>query len=168
MPYALGVDIGGSFTTAAIAHYGEGARQPASRPLKLGHDGNAVPSVVFVDDDAGVVVGEEAEHEGIWRPDRVLREFRQRVGDPVPIAVGELHVLPEEVYATFVRWVVDRAEENEGERPESVTLTVPAYWGDYRLELVREALANVGLTGVDLLAEPVAAAVGFADRHPGA
>lgn len=167
MPYVLGVDIGSSATTAATAHYGEGARHPISRPVKLGQNGNAVPSIVFVDDDGQVFVGETAERFGITRPDCLVREFQQRVGDTVPIALGELRVTPEDVYATMARWVVDRVEQSEGAAPDAITLTHPANWGDYRVALVRRALAGVGLAGATLVSEPVAAAVNYASRQPG-
>jgi molecular chaperone DnaK len=167
MPYVLGVDIGGSFTTAATTHYGEGARRLTAQPIRLGGHRSAVPSVVLVQDTGQVIVGDAAEEKGVANPDCVVRDFRQRVGDTVPIAIGELLVAPEDVFGIVARWVVDRAEELEGAAPDAIILTVPATWGDYRLGLVRQALAGVGLADATLLSEPEAAAVNYAHRQPG-
>ena len=38
--------------------------------------------------DGGVVVGEAAEQRGASDPSRLVREFKRRVGDPVPLVVG--------------------------------------------------------------------------------
>ncbi|WP_166880270.1 Hsp70 family protein [Salinibacterium sp. ZJ450] len=161
MRYVLGIDIGTSFTAAAIARLGD---EPDPRPqaLNLGRHGASVPSVIFLDDDGRVLVGEAAERRGLGRPDRMVREFKRRIGDQVPIAVGDLQISAEHVFATMARWVVDRAEEREGAPPESVMLSHPASWGTYKTSLVRSALAGVGLADVMLLTEPQAAVLHYA------
>ena len=66
----------------------------------------------------------------------------------VPLVVDGTPVFAEELYALCARWVVDRVTEREGEPPAVVTLTHPASWGDHRLALVRDALADAGRHGV--------------------
>ena len=112
MTYVLGIDIGTSFTAAAIAHLGR-REVPVPQMVNLGVHSGAVPSVIFLGDDGKVLVGEAAERRGVERPDGMVREFKRRVGDTVPIAVGDLLVAPEDFYAIMVRWVVDRVEEQE-------------------------------------------------------
>jgi molecular chaperone DnaK len=61
--------------------------------------------------------------------------------------------------------------EQEGGPPEHVTLTHPATWGEHRTGLMIEAAETAGLTGVGLVAEPVAAAAFYASTerlNPGA
>ncbi|UNK46308.1 Hsp70 family protein [Arthrobacter sulfonylureivorans] len=94
----------------------------------------------------------------------MVREFKRRIGDSVPIMVGDLFVTPESIFATVVRWVVDRTQEREGEAPESVVVSHPASWGDYKAGLIRDALAAVGLADVVLLSEPEAAALHYASQ----
>ena len=57
MPYVLGVDIGTSFTAAAIARIGDGGGGPAPQTLALGQRGGAVPSVIYLGEDGHVLVG---------------------------------------------------------------------------------------------------------------
>jgi actin-like ATPase involved in cell morphogenesis len=165
MPYVLGIDIGTSFTTAAVAHSDDGATVAAPEVLRLGSRAGGVPSVIYLGANGHVLIGEAAERRGADRPDRVVREFKRRVGDTVPIVAGGLSVAPEDILATVARWVVDRAEEREGAPPDAVMLAHPASWGEYKLALVRNALAGVGLADVLLLSEPDAAARHYASQE---
>ena len=44
----------------------------------------------------------------------------------------------------LLRHVVETAEAQAGERPEYVTLTHPANWGEFKLDLLREAARMAG------------------------
>ncbi|WP_326947686.1 Hsp70 family protein [Arthrobacter sp. RIT-PI-e] len=133
--------------------------------LTLGLRAPSIPSVVFLGTDGVSVVGEAAERRGLAHPERMAREFKRRIGDSVPLVMGELSVLAEDLYATMVRHVVDLAEEREGAAPTSITLTHPAEWGGHKLESVRRAVAGVGITGIMLITEPEAAALSYASSQ---
>ncbi len=164
MPYVLGVDIGTSFTAGAITRLGgDSVATPAT--LGLGLRGGAVPTVVFLGEDGRMLVGEAAERRGLECPERMVREFKRRIGDPVPFVIGGVSVAAEDLFATLARWVVDRAGEREGEPPVAVTVSHPAGWGDHRTGLVRGALAGVGLADAVLLSEPEAAALHYASQE---
>src|SRR5690554_1547857 len=166
MPYVLGVDIGNSFTTAATAQSSDNNHLSAAHRVKLGLLGDAVPSVAFVADNGSLLVGEAAEQAGTERPDRVVRSFRERIGDTVPMAFGKAQVTAEHVFATMARWVVDRATEVEGTPPDAISLTHPADWGGHRVGRVRRSLAGVGLRDVTLVTESEAAAANHAKWQP--
>ncbi len=157
MAYVLGLDIGTSYTAAAIFRLDEHAIE-RPQPLRLGSRRDAVPSVVFLPDEGPALIGETAERRGLSHPDQVIREFKRRVGDPVPIVVGSRHVSAEDLIGAMATWVVARAAEVEGELPAAVALAHPAGWGDYKLGLVRAALERAGLPEVAFVAEPEAAA----------
>lgn len=161
MNYVLAVDVGTSFTAAAIVRTDQNApRVPESLPLGL--RGTAVPSVVYYPEEGPVLVGEAAERRGLDSPERVVREFKRRVGDDVPIAVGTLSLPAEDVFATMARWVADRAEEREGAPPSDIILSHPATWGAHRTQRILAALAAKGLANVTLISEPEAAALHYA------
>ena len=162
--FVLGIDVGTSFTAAAI-----GRRRPDGsmdiEPLELGSRRTAVPTVVFLGDDGGVLVGEAAERRAIDHPERLVREFKRRIGDQTPIIVEELSVAPEDIFAILAQWVVERAEQHEGAAPGVIALSHPASWGEHRLQLIRAALTGVGLGGVELVSEPEAAGLHYLDRQ---
>ena len=163
MSYVLAIDVGTSFTAAAVVRFGQEA-SPAPESLPLGLRGAAVPSVLYYPEQGPLLVGEAAERRGLDSPGRVVREFKRRVGDAVPISVGDLSLPAEDVFATMARWVVDRATEREGAPPSEVILTHPAAWGSHRISVILAALAAKGLDHVSLVPEPEAAALYYASQ----
>lgn len=162
--YALGIDIGTTYTAAGIARRGTGGALSTST-LELGSRKAAMPTVVYLAEDGAVVVGEPAERRAIDAPDRVVRGFKRRIGDETPLIVGDLAVAPEELFALMARWVVERAEAQEGEPPASVTLSHPAAWGTHRVESIRSALDAAGLGHAELVSEPEAAGLKYLSEH---
>jgi len=160
MAYHLGIDLGTTFSAAAVSR-SVGAGWTAPEMVGLSDRRTDVASVVFVGPDGGFVVGAAAERRALSDPDRVVREFKRRLGDPTPVVVGGRTFTPEELCARLVRWIVDAVATQEGGPAERIALTHPASWGDHKLALLAEALDAHGLT-VTFLAEPQAAALHYA------
>ncbi|RSM35345.1 hypothetical protein DMA12_44665 [Amycolatopsis balhimycina DSM 5908] len=163
--YPLGIDVGTTYTAAALWHDGRAQTVP------LGDRANAVPSVLFLREDGAVLVGEAAARRGVLEPDRMAREFKRRMGDDVPVLVGGRRFPVHELTGRVLRTVVERVSEQRGGPPGHVVLTHPAEWGDYRKRRLAEASRAAGLTDVGLLPEPVAAATWYAAQErvePGA
>ncbi|WP_210505856.1 Hsp70 family protein [Naasia sp. SYSU D00057] len=164
MTYVLGIDIGTSYTAAAVLRLdADAGAMPQS--LRLGSRRDAVPSVVFLPEDGPLLVGEAAERRGMSEPDRLVRDFKRRMGDDVPIVVGEGTVRPEDLIATMARWVVEQASEREGGAPAGLAVSHPAGWGPYKVQLLRDALERAGLPDAILLTEPAAAARHYAAQE---
>lgn len=156
MDYPLGVDVGTTYTAAAIWRDGRVESVP------LGNRANAIPSVLFVRDDGELLVGEPAVLRGIAEPERQAAEFKRRMGDEVPLLVGGAGFSAPELTAEVLRWTVARVTEVQGGPPGHVVLTHPAEWGSFRQGLLTEAALAAGLSDVGLLPEPVAAATWYA------
>jgi len=128
--------------------------------------------VLFLRDDGTLLVGEAASRRAVVEPDRQARDFKRRMGDEVPILLGDdRRMSAHELTGHLLRWVVDTVSEREGERPGHLVLTHPAEWGDYRRDLLVAAAGTAGLHDVGLLPEPVAAAAWYAAQErvaPGA
>jgi molecular chaperone DnaK len=159
LSYLLGIDVGTTRTAAAIARLG--GLPGETEIINLGDRASAVPSVLYVDDDGTIVVGEAAERRAVTDPDHVAREFKRRIGDPTPVVVGGRPWAPEELSARLVRWVVDRVTQREGGHPARIAVTHPASWGGHKKERFGSALAARGIP-VTFLAEPQAAALHYA------
>jgi molecular chaperone DnaK len=156
MSYGLGVDLGTTFTAAAVAR--DGRVEMAT----LGDHTDAVPSVVLVRDDGTVLTGGAAERRASAEPDRFARAVKRRFGDPMPVILGGAPYPATALIAYQLRDVVDAVSEREGGRPDTVTLTHPANWGPYKLELFAQVPGLAGLGEVNLLTEPEAAAAHYA------
>jgi molecular chaperone DnaK len=161
--YTIGIDVGTSYTAAAVSRR-DGGLFADPEPVVLGSRSIATASVVFVGDDGRLLVGDAAERRGLTHPERVIREFKRRVGDSVPLIVDGWSHQAEDLAAIMVKWVVDRVAGREGGPAEAIAVTHPASWGPYKLALFRQALAHVGLDDVTLLSEPVAAATHYASH----
>ncbi|HEY8548298.1 MAG TPA: Hsp70 family protein, partial [Acidimicrobiales bacterium] len=163
MTYHLGVDLGTTYTAAAVAR--EGRAQPA----KLGGRSVAVPSVIYQGREE-LLFGDAAARRAVTEPARVAREFKRRVGDPTPILLGGSPVAAELLMARMLRWVVGQVTETEGAAPATLAVTHPANWGEYKLDLLRQAIRHVDLQVDHYVPEPVAAASFYAaqrDLAPG-
>jgi YVTN family beta-propeller protein len=154
--YNLGVDLGTTFVAAAVA-------QPNQVEMfTLGDRSVVAPAVVYRRDDGELVAGESASRRALSDPGRISREFKRRLGDPTPVALGDRSYLVTELLATLLRDVLDKVSETEGSKPEQVVLTHPANWGSFRRGLFEEVPGMVGLTDVSLITEPEAAAAHYA------
>jgi molecular chaperone DnaK len=157
--YQLGVDLGTTFTAAAVLRNGR------VEPVVLGGSrGAAIPTVVYL---AGgeMQVGAEAVRRATTEPALVAREFKRRVGDPTPILVGGVPVAAERLMARLLSWVVEQVSATEGGPPGALAVTHPANWGEHKREVLREAIRHEGVRLDRLVPEPVAAACHYAAQR---
>ena len=161
--YWLGIDLGTTYTAAAICWPGVDGLEVQVVPLS--NHSHAVPSVLYLPGDGSVVVGEGAQRRSLTDPDRVVREFKSRIGDEIPMLVSGSAYFAHDLAAEFAGWLWNFVSEREGQRPEGVTLTCPASWGPYKTALFERAVQDAGLDHVTLLGEPQAAAISYASRE---
>jgi len=169
MTYWLGIDLGTTYTAAALCR--PTVDELETQVVPLGSRSAAVPSVLFLAEDGSQVVGEGAQRRALTDPDRVVREFKRRIGDEIPLLVGGVPWHAHELAGVLVHWVWQRVTEREGELPEGVALTCPASWGPYKISLFEQAVlaTRIGemtrLGSAKLLSEPQAAAISYASRE---
>ncbi len=156
MGYGLGVDLGTTFTSAAVSI---GGRVEA---VNLGTRTAVLPTVVFARENDEVLVGDSAETRGVLEPGRVAREFKRRLGDTTPLILGGVAYSAEVLMGFVLQHVLSVVTERMGAAPDAVVVTHPATYTNYRLDLLRDAVARAGITNVELMAEPAAAALHYA------
>ncbi len=156
MTYAIGVDLGTTYSAAAIA---EGERADI---VQLGSRAATVPSVVLLREDGALLSGDAAERRATIEPARAAREFKRRLGDPTPLILGGTPFGAEALMAELLRAIVARVSEERGEAPALVAVTHPASYGPYKLDLLHQMARQAGLPEAVFLAEPVAAASHYA------
>ncbi|MGH3672978.1 MAG: Hsp70 family protein, partial [Pseudonocardiaceae bacterium] len=83
MSYSLGIDLGTTFVTAAIA------TESTAEMFTLGKNSVAIPAVVHLHSDGTLISGEDpggdVGNPGENDPDRIARELMSRLGDPTPV-----------------------------------------------------------------------------------
>lgn len=130
--------------------------------VTLGNRSTCMPSVLHIDRDGTLLVGDAAERRAAADPSGVAREFKRRIGDETPILLGDGGHTAHELTAHLARWVVDLVRSREGGEPEQISITHPAGWAGHKTSLLGAALAEVGLGDSLLLSEPAAAAIAYA------
>jgi molecular chaperone DnaK len=161
MGYWLGIDVGSTFTAAAVCQ-GEGTRWGAPEVVGLGSHSAVISSVVYLGEGGQVVVGEAAQRRALTNPDRVVRGFKQRIGDEVPMVIGGVAYTAPQIAAMVIRWVIAQVAAREGGPAAGIVLTHPAGWGTYKVEVLIQALEAAGVPKVRFCTEPEAAAAGYA------
>jgi actin-like ATPase involved in cell morphogenesis len=154
MGYSLGIDVGTTFTAAAIW------RDERVEVVSLESHRVAIPSVIFAAGDE-IVFGTTAVSRGSTDPTGAAREFKRRLGDAVPLVLSGAPYSADRLVALFADWVVRSVSEQFGEPPERVVVTHPANWTEFQLHLLTNALNQVGLGDAAHLTEPQAAAIDF-------
>jgi molecular chaperone DnaK len=158
--YALGIDLGTTYTAAATWRGGQ------VEMASLGSRSAAVPSVVLRHDDEGFLIGDAAVRRGLVQPDRLSREFKRRLGDTVPILLGGVPFSAEALMARLLHAVVAEVAAREGGQPAAICISHPANWGRYKTDLLTQAARLADLAPpVGLTTEPEAAAVFYAHQQ---
>jgi actin-like ATPase involved in cell morphogenesis len=152
--YGLGVDVGTTFTAAALN------RDGIIEMVPLATYAVAVPSVIFAE-GAVMLFGGPADRRGAAQPMGLAREFKRRLGDPVPLMLSGSPYHADRLTALMVQWVVETVSTQIGSSPTQVVLTHPANWTEYQLGTLRNALADVKLEHTVLISEPASAALDF-------
>ena len=164
MPYVLGIHLGATATSAAIARR-DGGRWAAATPVPLGSGSASVPTVLCRAQNGSFLAGEQAQRQELTHHQWVARGFTTRVGDDAPLLVGSEFVHPQLLVATMIEWVADAVAHRQGHPPEHIAIAHSAGWGPHRSRLVHQALAQLGISDVTLLPEPVAVAMDFAGKQ---
>jgi actin-like ATPase involved in cell morphogenesis len=158
--YALGIDLGTTFTAAATWRTGH------AEIVSLGSRSSAIPSVVLLREDETFLTGEGANRRGLTEPHRVAREFKRRLGDTTPILLGGVPYSAEALTARLLRSVVEEVVAREGGAPSAICVSHPANWGPYKTDLLLQAVRLAGLDEpVSFTTEPEAAAVYYAQQQ---
>jgi molecular chaperone DnaK (HSP70) len=159
----FGIDLG--TTHSCIATVDE-AGKAVVIPNSLGEE--TTPSVVYFEPGERVTVGTTAKNAAVLTPHLVAQLTKRQIG--VAEVTGKYHgktYSPEQVGALILRELARSVEEGTGQRVEDVVITVPAYFGVAQKEATRQAGEIAGLRVLDVLPEPVAAALHYQTLHTG-
>ena len=156
MGYRLGVDLGTTYTSAAVLRDGHVEIVP------LSDHSDAMPSVVYLRPGGGYLVGDAAVAHEVESPHRVAREFKRRIGDPTSISLGGVPMSAHGLTGALLAHVVRTVAAREGGQPDEVVLSCPASWSRLRREMLLHAAELADVDNASLCTEAEAAALQFA------
>lgn len=151
----VGIDLG--TTNSLIAYFTEDG--PKIIPNRLGR--NLTPSVVSVDADGNVFVGETAKERMSLYPDTVASAFKRSMGTERNYVLSGRTFKPEELSSMVLKQLKEDAEAYLGEEVTEAVISVPAYFDDKRRKATKRAGELAGLKVERMISEPTAAAVAY-------
>jgi len=152
-----GIDLGTTYS--AISWINEHGK---AEIITNSDNERVTPSVVFFESEEHVVVGRIAKESAKTDPDRVV-DFvkRQMSSKDWAFVVDDKRYKPEEISAHILRRLVGDAQKTGDHDIKDVIITCPAYFGDLERARTRQAGELAGLNVVEVLDEPVAAAINY-------
>lgn len=152
---AIGIDLG---TSNSLICFWDGEK---SVVIPSQHGNHLVPSVVGIDDDGEVLVGEVAKERLITHPEKTAATFKRFMGTDKVYQLGTHTFSPIELSALVLRTLKQNAELYLKEPCTEAIISVPAYFNNAQREATLEAAKLAGLTVSSLISEPTAAAVAY-------
>src|SRR5580704_4567156 len=175
----VGIDLG---TTNSLVAYIDAATNAPK--CIVGPSGSTLcPSVVSVDADGSVIVGEPARRRLLTQSERSIYSVKRLMGrgvadvqdelklfpfriDPssknvIRVKLGDKTFTPPEISAFILRELKNWAEAYFGEPVDRAVVTVPAYFNDAQRQATKDAGKIAGLEVLRLANEPTAAALAY-------
>jgi molecular chaperone HscC len=157
----IGIDLG--TTNSLVAVWRDGRARLIENVLgeKL------TPSVVGVDDDAQILVGQAAKERLITHPDATVASFKRAMGTDRQFRLKDRSFRAEELSSFVLRALREDAEAFLGEPVDEAVISVPAYFNDAQRKATRNAGKLAGLKVDRLINEPTAAAIAYGLHEAG-
>src|SRR5271168_1636912 len=175
----VGIDLG--TTNSLVAYIDPKTNQPRCIPGPYGS--TLCPSVVSLDADGTIIVGEAARSRLLTQPERTIYSVKRLMGrgpadvqgelrlfpfriDPasknvIRVMLGDKVFTPPEISAFILRELKSWAEAFFGETVDRAVITVPAYFNDAQRQATKDAGKIAGLEVLRLVNEPTAAALAY-------
>jgi Fe-S protein assembly chaperone HscA len=175
----VGIDLG--TTNSLVAYLDPQTKQPEC--IVGPHGSTLCPSVVSLDPDGNIIVGEPARRRLLTQPERTIYSVKRLMGrgvrdvqdelklfpfrlDPsssnvIRVRLGEKVFTPPEISAFILRELKNWAEAFFAEPVDRAVITVPAYFNDAQRQATKDAGRIAGLEVLRLVNEPTAAALAY-------
>lgn len=152
-----GIDLGTTYSAIAfIDEYGK------AQIITNSDNERVTPSVVFFESEENIVVGKIAKESAQTDPGRVVDFVKRQMSDKDwTFEVDGKSYKPEEISALILKRLAGDAEKTGDHKVQDVVITCPAYFGDLERERTRTAGTLAGLNVIEILDEPVAAAINY-------
>jgi Fe-S protein assembly chaperone HscA len=175
----VGIDLG--TTNSLVAYIDAQTGRPKCIPGP--YDSTLCPSIVSLDPDGSIIVGEPARRRLLTQPERSIYSVKRLMGrgpadvqgelklfpfriDPssnhvIRVQLGEKVFTPPEISSFILRELKNWAEAYFAETVDRAVITVPAYFNDAQRQATKDAGKLAGLEVLRLVNEPTAAALAY-------
>ena len=150
----IGIDLG---TTNSLATYIDDNGE--IQFIKNEYGNILIPSVVGIDENDDIIVGELAKERRMMNAGETASNFKRRMGTDAKIKVKN-RIFDAQMLSSFVlKHLKENAEKQLNEKINRAIISVPAYFNDKQRRDTKMAAELAGLTVERLINEPTAAAL---------
>ena len=150
----IGIDLG---TTNSLATYIDDNGE--IQFIKNEYGNILIPSVVGIDENDDIIVGELAKERRMMNAEETASNFKRRMGTDAKIKVKN-RTFDAQMLSSFVlKHLKENAEKQLNEKINRAIISVPAYFNDKQRRDTKMAAELAGLTVERLINEPTAAAL---------
>jgi len=150
----IGIDLG---TTNSLATYIDDNGKIEF--IKNEYGNILIPSVVGIDENDDIIVGELAKERRMMNAGETASNFKRRMGTDAKIKVKN-RTFDAQMLSSFVlKHLKENAEKQLNEKINRAIISVPAYFNDKQRRDTKMAAELAGLTVERLINEPTAAAL---------
>ena len=150
----IGIDLG---TTNSLATYIDDNGE--IQFVKNEYGNILIPSVVGIDENDDIIVGELAKERRMMNAGETASNFKRRMGTDAKIKVKN-RTFDAQMLSSFVlKHLKENAEKQLSEKIDRAIISVPAYFNDKQRRDTKMAAELAGLTVERLINEPTAAAM---------
>ncbi|MDA0147785.1 Hsp70 family protein [Vibrio sp. LaRot3] len=154
-PLAIGIDLG--TTNSAIAVWQGDSVEFV--PNSLGK--YLTPSVVAIDENDALLVGEAAKSRLVTQPLSSVGSFKRYLGTNRKFKLSKKEYSAVELCSLILSSLKQDAEAHLSQLIQDVVISVPAYFNDTQRKEVKAAAQLAGLNAVRLINEPTAACLSY-------
>lgn len=151
----VGIDLG---TTNSLVSYW---KNDGVKIIPNAFGSNLTPSIISVDENEEIFVGQIAKERLITYPHLTIAAFKRYMGTSKTVTLGKYKFLPEELSSFVIRSLKQDAEAYLGEPVNEAVISVPAYFNDAQRRATKRAGELAGLKVERLINEPSAAACAY-------
>lgn len=151
----IGIDLG--TTNSLVACF----KDDAPVVIKNVYGETLTPSVVSIDENGEIFVGNIAKERQITHPHSTVSLFKRNMGTKKEYKLGDKKFLPEELSSFIIRSLKKDAELFLGEDVTEAVISVPAYFNDTQRKATKRAGELAGLKVERIINEPTAAAIAY-------
>ena len=179
MSKIIGIDLGTTFSAAAVMQAGE------PKILENAEGARTTPSIVATTKTGDRLVGLLAKRQAVTNPQNTVFQIKRFIGHTydeegvqkdaksvpfetrkssnggVEVKMGEKWMRPEEISAMILQKLKADAEARLGEKITEAVITVPAYFNDSQRQATKDAGKIAGLDVKRIINEPTAAALAY-------
>lgn len=150
----IGIDLGTTSSAVSVYEMGNTRIIPLKGSL-------TTPSVIWINQDRDFIVGKEAKQHLVTDPEHILISTKRDLGSDKVYNIYDEEFTPTEAATLILRYLKKEAEKELKEEVNDVVITVPAYFGHQERGEVKKAAIDAGLKPVEIIAEPISAAIKY-------